>query len=121
MKHTYLTIISLMCACFSFSQDKDSRTILRVEPSGVVVYKPIDMEQTLGIKPEIVSPVAEEKVIPVKTIDDLSVEELEERLYYIDIKLEKAISEDNTDDVIRYKEEKQKTKNRIQNNKKTSK
>ncbi len=121
MKRIHLAVISLMCGVFAYSQEKNSGTILRVEPSGIVVYKPVDMEQTLGIKSEAVVPVTEERIVPVRTLDDLSVEELEERLYYIELKLEKAINEDNTDDIIRYKEEKQQTEARIQNNKQKTK
>lgn len=121
MKRTYSVVIFLVCICFSYSQEKDPNTILRVESNGVVVYKPIGVEHTLGIKSETVFPVAEERVTPFKTIDDLSMEELEEKLYYINLKLEKAINEDSTDDIIRYKEEKHLTEGRIRNNKQLKK
>lgn len=121
MKRTYLTIISLIYVGLSYSQEKDSSNILRVESNGIKVYKPVDVEQTLGIKPEAISTITEEKAVSIRTLDDLSTEELEERLYYINLKLEKSDSEGNADDVIRYKKEKQLTENRIQSNKQTTK
>lgn len=111
MKRRYITVISIMFACFSYAQEKGSGTILRVEPNGVVVHKPVDVEHTLGIKPEPVSP-KEKKARPVRTLEDLSLEELEERLYHIDLKMENS---EPSDDFNRYKEQKQLTEDRIRN------
>lgn len=104
MKNKYfITIAALVCMLYSYSQEKDSETILRVEPNGVVVHKPIDVEHTLGIKS---APAQKEN--PSRTIDDFSEEELETMLFYADLKIEKISDEGGSDDDVNYyKEQKQ--------------
>jgi len=102
MKKIYFILVCCFFFCISYSQEKKESTILRVEPNGVVIYKPIDVEQTLGIKSKEISHTKEEKA-PPKTIDDFSLEELEEILYYINLKMETIPNiEDNADDIKNY-------------------
>jgi len=106
MKKIYFILLCCSCFCISYSQEKKEGTVLRVEPNGVVVYKAIDVEQTLGIKHKDISDTKEEK-IPSKTIDDFSLEELEEILYYINLKMETITNiEDNADDIKNYADQK---------------
>jgi len=120
MKNKYLTLIFVLISGFTYSQKKEhptKGTILRVEPNGVVVYKPIDVEQTLGIISKPASEVKKEVHKP-KTINDLSLEELKEMLYYLELKI------DNTDyyqDLINYSEQKKLITDRIQSIKKNKK
>jgi len=91
---SFMSIITF----FSFSQTQKKGTILRVEPNGVVVYKPIDVEHTLGIKSESNSKIeVQTQNPPIKTINDYSLEELEYMLPHIDLKIEKHKT-DITDD-----------------------
>jgi len=79
MKPLFFTFITLFITFFSFSQTTEKGTILRVEPNGVVVYKPIDVEHTLGLKSENTSNKIEPQTQnpPIKTINDYTLEELE--------------------------------------------
>jgi len=106
MKKIYFILLCCSCFCTSYSQEKKEGTVLRVEPNGVVVYKPIDVEQTLRIKPKDISYTKEEKASP-KTIDNLPLEELEEMLYYINLKMETITDiEDNNEDIKNYEKQK---------------
>jgi|SRR5690554_72092 len=113
MKNKYLTMVCFFCFCFTYSQEKEQNeirgTILRVESNGVVVYKPVDVEQTLGIKPEL-APVVEERSNSPRTIDDYSLEELEEMLYYVDLKIDNV----GTDRVNNYTEQRSLIEKKIQ-------
>ena|SRR5690554_2585473 len=113
MKNKYLTMVCFFFFCFTYSQEKEQNdlcgAILRVEPNGVVVYKPVDVEQTLGIKPEPTS-VKEERLNSPRTIDDYSLEELEEMLYYVDLKIDNV----GSDRVNNYTEQRRLIEQRIQ-------
>lgn len=106
MKKIYFILLCCSCFSISYSQEKKEGTVLRVEPNGVVVYKVIDVEQTLGIKSKDISDTKEEKISP-KTIDDFSLEELEEMLYYINLKMKTITDIENTEeDIKNYEEQK---------------
>jgi len=78
MKTILLTLITLITSLFSFSQTTEKGTILRVEPNGVVVYKPIGVENITDTKPQNYQKIEPQtQNPPVKTIDDYTLEELE--------------------------------------------
>ncbi|MFA5557714.1 MAG: hypothetical protein AB7D46_03180 [Flavobacteriaceae bacterium] len=113
----FLIIASLMFVTFSYSQKKGTGVVLRVEPNGVVVHKPVDVEHTLGINSE---PVQEQhkqqNTNTPRTIDDFSTEELESMLYHADLKIEKIREEEGSDaDALKYyKEQKQLIEKKLQ-------
>jgi len=102
MKTFFFTFVTLLITFFSFSQTAEKGTILRVEPNGVVVYKPIDVEHTLGLKSENTSNKIEPQTQnpPIKTINDYTLEELEYMysLPDIDLKIEKYKNEITDDE-----------------------
>lgn len=100
MKSIYFYFLCCFCFCFSYSQEKKEETIIRVEPNGVVVHKSIGVEQTLNIKPEPTISTTKRETSP-KTLDDFSLEELEEMLYYIDLKIENVSDTEDYDESIR--------------------
>lgn len=120
MKKKYLTIVFVLFFGFTYSQKKEQPekgTILRVEPSGVVVYKPIDVEQTLGITSKPIPEVKKERSKP-KTIQDLSLEELKEMLYYVELKIDNT---DSSEDLINYSEQRKLIIDRIKSIEKVTK
>jgi len=90
MKSKIFIFLALIITFFSFSQTREKGTILRVEPNGVVVYKPIDVERTLGAKSENTSNKIDTQTQnpPIKTIKDYTLEELEYMLPHVDLKIE---------------------------------
>jgi len=99
MKNKVFIFFAFIIISFSFSQTTEKGTILRVEPNGVVVYKPIDVEHTLGLKSENIYNKIEPQTQnpPIKTINDYTLEELEYMLPHVDAKIEMYENE-NTDD-----------------------
>jgi len=78
MKTIFLTLVTLIISLYSFSQTTEKGTILRVEPNGVVVYKPIGVENTSDTKPQNYQKIEPQtQNPPIKTIDDYTLEELE--------------------------------------------
>lgn len=112
MKNKFLIVTGLMFVTFSYSQEKGTGVILKVEPNGVVVYKPIDVEYTLGIKSESVQEQPEQQKESnhrtARTIDDFSVEELESMLYHADLKMEKISEEEGSGEALEYYTEQKK-------------
>mgnify|MGYP003407422216 FL=1 len=106
MKKKYFIVIALVMTFSSYSQDQK---ILRTEPNGVVVYKPIDVETTQGIVKE------DFKTNPSRSINDLTVEELNDMLYYLNLKI-KSIEQttENASSLDSYIEERQQVRKRIQ-------
>lgn len=99
MKRCVLGILFFMCVSISYSQEKEASTVLRVEPSGVVVHKSVGVSNSLNITSVSV------QENPVRTIDDYSKEELENMLFYVNLKLEKTKEEGGDDQEVNYYKE----------------
>src|SRR5690554_5613768 len=97
----FLIVASLMFVTFSYSQKKGTGVVLRVEPNGVVVHKPVDVEHTLGINSEPIQKQHKQQNENTsrapRTIEDFSTEELENLLYHADLKIEKISEEEGSD------------------------
>ncbi len=115
----FLIIAGLMFTVSSYSQKKGTGVILHVEPNGVVVHKPVDVEHTLGIKSDSVQQTQKQSIKTnsrsPRTMDDFSVEELEDMLYYADLKIEKIKEEGNAEDLKYYVEQKQLIEEKLRN------
>ncbi len=102
MKKHIIVIISFMGVWVSYSQEKEASAILRVEPSGVVVHKPVGVENSVDA-----TSVSIQKN-PIRTIDDFSVKELENMLFYANLKLEKVKDDGGAEeDMLYYEEQRQ--------------
>lgn len=104
MRKFYLIALSAFSFC-SYSQEL---SVLRTESNGVVVYKPMDVEKTLGLVKK------EFKSNPPRELTDFSVDELTDILYIINLKI-KNIEEtgDNSDSLDTYVEQRQNIRKRI--------
>lgn len=106
MKKKYFIVVALVITFSSYSQEQK---ILRTEPNGVIVYKPIDVETTQGIVKE------EFKTNASRSINDFTLEELTNMLYYVNLKI-KNIEEtsENASSLDSYIEQRQQIRKRIQ-------
>jgi len=107
MNRIFFISLAFIVTFFSFSQTQEKGTILRIEPNGVVVYKPIDVEHILGVRSENNSKVElQTQGPPIKTINDYTLEELEYMysLPDIDLKIEVYKNEITDDEEERNKE-----------------
>lgn len=108
MKRCVLGILFFMCVSISYSQEKEASTVLRVEPSGVVVHKSVGVSNSLNITSVSV------QENPVRTIDDFSEEELKNMLFHIGLKLEKIKEEGGEEqDLNYYNEQKRLVENKL--------
>lgn len=105
-----MLIVACMCAIASYGQEsKSSGKVVRTEPNGVVVYEAKGVQGKSNRK--VAAPVVRSSA---PTLDELSLEELKERLYHIEQKLEKAQEDGNSEDVSRYKEARKTVVSRIE-------
>ena len=106
MKKKYLLVAIPMVTFFSYSQEL---TVLKTEPNGVIVYKAIDVETTLGEKK------VEFKSNPSQTLNDFSFDELRDILNTINAKI-KVIEEtgENSESLDSYIEHRQIIRKRMQ-------
>lgn len=88
-----------MYAAASYSQEnKDSSDVLRTESNGVVVYKAQGVKGTVTYK--VVEPVAH---VSAPTFNELTLDELKDRLSHANDKLKKAEDDQNSQDIYRYR------------------
>ena len=107
MKKQYIFAVALLTAISSYSQEQ---TVLRTEPNGVIVYKPIDVESTQGIVKE------EFKPNPSRSIDELSIDELTDMLHYVNLKIKKIEeTSENASSLEPYIEQRKQIRTKIQN------
>lgn len=108
MKKKYLIVMILMNVFLAHAQESGQKIKNpHTQPNGVVVYEAPGVEKVQDVKP----------VVPARTavtLSDLSLQELEERLYFIDEKIKKEKQEGSgPHQITLYEEQRKLTAERI--------
>lgn len=93
MKNKLLLIIfTTTISCISIAQEKSELKLVRVESNGVQVYEASGNETFVSNENEQIS--------PTRTLNDWDVEECENALYYIGLKIEKMKENEGNEHLI---------------------
>ena len=89
MKSTLITL-SILCVFTSSAQDKSEPT--RIESNGVKVYQAIGVEDSSVQTYQSVT----QELNPVRNLEDWNLEDCENALYYIDLKINSLVEEEGS-------------------------